>query len=46
MVNHFYELSAKRLSLQEYGKTFAAMAAQLKTTGMTNQEIIEKLKCL
>lgn len=46
MVNYFYELSAKRLSLQEYGKTFAEMAAQLKTTGMTNQEIIEKLKCL
>lgn len=46
MVNHFYQLSGKRQSLEAYTKTFADMAAQLKTTGMTNQEILEKLKCL
>jgi hypothetical protein len=46
VVKHFYEQSGKRQSFEAYAKTFADMAAQLKTTGMTNQEIIEKLKCL
>lgn len=46
VVKHFYELSGKRQSFEAYAKTFADMAAQLKTTGMTNQEILEKLKCL
>jgi hypothetical protein len=46
VVNHFYEQSGKRQSFEAYAKTFVDMAAQLKTTGMTNQEIIEKLKCL
>jgi hypothetical protein len=46
VVNYFYEQSGKRHSLEAYGKLFADMAAQLKTTGMTNTEIIEKLKCL
>jgi hypothetical protein len=46
VVKHFYEQSGKRQSFEAYAKTFVDMAAQLKTTGMTNQEIIEKLKCL
>ena len=46
VIKHFYEQSGKRQSLEAYAKIFADMAAQLKTTGMTNQEIIEKLKCL
>lgn len=46
VVKHFYEQSGKRQSFEAYSKVFADMAAQLKTTGMTNQEIIEKLKCI
>lgn len=46
VVKHFYELSGKRQSLEAYAKTFADMAAQLKSTEMTNEQIIEKLKCL
>jgi hypothetical protein len=46
VVKHFYEQSGKRQSLEAYSKTFADMAVQLKSTGLSNQEIIEKLKCL
>jgi hypothetical protein len=46
VVKHFYEQSGKRQSLDAYAKTFSDMASHLKTTGMTNQEIIEKLKCI
>ena len=46
VVKHFYEQSGKRRSLEAYAKTFADMAAQLKSTEMTNEQIIEKLKCL
>jgi hypothetical protein len=46
MVKHFYDQSTTRKSFDAYSTEFAAYAANLKTTGMTNQEIIEKLKCL
>jgi hypothetical protein len=46
VIKHFYEQSGKRQSLEAYAKTFADMAVQLKSTGLSNQEIIEKLKCL
>ena len=46
MVKYFYDQSATRKSFDTYSTEFAAYAANLKTTGMTNQEIIEKLKCL
>jgi hypothetical protein len=46
MVKHFHEQSATGKSFDAYSTEFAAYAANLKTTGMTNQEIIEKLKCL
>ena len=46
MVKHFYDQSSKTKSFDSYAKEFATYAANLKTTGMTNNEIIEKLKCL
>jgi len=46
MVKYFYDQSATGKSFDTYSTEFAAYAANLKTTGMTNQEIIEKLKCL
>lgn len=46
MVKYFYDQSGTRKSFENYSTEFAAYAANLKTTGMTNQEIIEKLKCL
>jgi hypothetical protein len=46
MVKHFYDESSKTKSFDSYAKEFATYAANLKTTGMTNNEIIEKLKCL
>jgi hypothetical protein len=46
MVKHFYDQSSKTKSFDSYATEFATYAANLKTTGMTNNEIIEKLKCL
>jgi len=46
MVKHFYDQSATGKLFDAYSTEFAAYAANLKTTGMTNNEIIEKLKCL
>ena len=46
MVKHFYDQSTTRKSFDAYSTEFAAYAANLKTTRMTNPEIIEKLKCL
>lgn len=46
MVKHFYDQSSTGKSFDSYATEFATYAANLKTTGMTNNEIIEKLKCL
>ena len=46
MVKYFYDQSTTRKSFDAYSTEFAAYAAHLKTTRMTNPEIIEKLKCL